>query len=212
MEETVGGLNDKAVAASLVALLIIVASVEAAYIAELQRRVAMLTKKHDELLQSLRLATEELRWLETGVNQSIPPIIRQISDRITVVVDTWSENFTVKLDPSKEWRVKLVVLRGGSNPHPECLAYPHAPIAFFLIEDMGEPDADNYRDLIIAMNPAIVDGEPIMYVVFFSEGAYIKYVYYDDKLIYKSYDNHKYVYYGIAILPIELNATTPQKP
>jgi len=172
------------------------------YIIKQEETIKQLKSRYGLLELRYKLMIKELESSEksSDTNTSIPPIIRQFSDKILIVVDTgFGWNYTVKLDPIKEWRVKLIVFRGGSNPHPYNLAYPYAPIAFFFIEDMGEEDADNYSDLIIRMNPIIVDDKPMMCIVFFSEGSFIKYVYYDGKLIYQS----PYSNYGIIYLPLE---------
>jgi hypothetical protein len=140
----------------------------------------------------------------TQTSTSIPQEIKKISKNIHIIVTEPSgESRTLLLDPN-QWYCKITIFHGGSNPYNYDLAYPNAPIVFFFLEDIPDQEkADNWSDLIIRMNPVIVNGTKIMCVVFFAEGAYSKQVYYQNRLMHNYTNNNELSNYGIAYLPLE---------
>jgi hypothetical protein len=135
----------------------------------------------------------------------IPQNVTKIAKKMhIVIVESETENRTVYLDPNQSY-CQVIVFRGGSNPFSGDLAYPNASIVFFFLEDIEDPDkADNYSDLIIRMNPIIGkgDGKLKMVVVFFAEGGYEKFVYYNNELLHHYNDEDPTSNYGIRILDI----------
>jgi len=131
--------------------------------------------------------------------------IDYIRKNITVVLP--QQNRTLYLDINL-WYCKYIIFYGGSNTHPQDLYPPGAQIAFFFLEDLNEPLADNYSDTIIRMNPVMDDGTLKMCCVFFCEGGYNKLIYYNDQLLHEYIwdDTNKTSYctnYGIRLIDLE---------
>lgn len=136
----------------------------------------------------------------------IPENVSKIAeDMRVVIIESETENRIAYLDPNQVY-CKVVVFHGGDNPNPWDLAYPNAPIVFFFLEDIEDPDkADNYSDFIVRMNPIIdeEDGKMKMVVVFFAEGGYEKLVYYQNQLLHHYRDEDPTSNYGIKL--VEMN-------
>ena len=104
----------------------------------------------------------------------------------------------------ERWYCKKHVFKGGNNPDPYDLAYPQADIVFLFFEDIEEESmADNFSDLIVRINPVIIDEELYVVVVFFAEGAYEKQVHYKNDLLYRYTDDNPESNYGIKLIRIK---------
>lgn len=125
--------------------------------------------------------------IEILSDPQLPEEVAKIAKDIRIVVrESDMKNRTLYLDVN-QWYCKFKIFYGGSNPYPSDLAKGKAPIVFFFLEDIEDPQkADNYSDLIVRINPIIdkEDGKLKMVLVFFAEGGYDKLVYLDNKLLY----------------------------
>jgi hypothetical protein len=145
------------------------------------------------------------RLIELSLKPQLPEEVAEIVKDIRVILrESDVKNRTLYLDAS-QWYCKINILHGGDNPFPWDLAEANAPIVFFFLEDIEEPEkADNYSDLIIRMNPIIgkENGKRKMVVVFFAEGGYEKFVYYKTELLHHYDDEDPTSNYGIKLLPL----------
>lgn len=141
--------------------------------------------------------------MELSAEPKLPEEVLSISGDIVVIVrESNVYNRTLYLDVS-QWYCRFSVLHGGSNPYPWDLAEANAPIVFFFLEDIEDPNkADNYSDLVIRMNPIVENGTRKMVLVFFAEGGYEKFVYHKGQLLHHYNDSDATSNYGIRIIEI----------
>ena len=136
--------------------------------------------------------------------------IETIAKNIDVIVLDAENTRTLKLDDSKFY-CESHTAYGGSNPEPHDLAYPNAPIKFYMLEDIIDPEKlDNYGDTIIRMNPVENDGRGQMVIAMFFEGGYEKQVLYKGQLIHHyTYPNDGSLTYGIRLVDITTGELVP---
>jgi hypothetical protein len=125
-----------------------------------------------------------------------------ISHNMKVLVcENSTYNRTLYLNAS-EWYCKVFATIAGDSPYSWDCYPPKAQIVDFVLEDVGNKSlADNYRDIIISMNPVLVNETMKMVIAMYYEGGYAKYVYYNDvqigwymwnKTANRPVDNHTY--------------------
>lgn len=123
-------------------------------------------------------------WMIYAPKATISPSIADVAKDIRVVVNDGIKNRTLYLNATP-WYCELFLCNGGSSPHPRD-GLPYGQIAFFLLEDVEDPDlADNYRDMIICRS-VICENETFkMVVAMFAEGGYEKVVWYKDQELFR---------------------------